>query len=79
MAIEQYPEVKTVFVGGGVFNSEEMVRFIGNIARLYGLKYIYPKKEYRGDNAGMVGIAAYYKIKRKEYITDTNKIKKVDR
>lgn len=79
MAIEQYPEIKAIFVGGGVFNSEEMVRFIGNIARSYGLEYIYPKKEYRGDNAGMVGIVAYYKIQRKEYITDKKEIEKVDR
>jgi N6-L-threonylcarbamoyladenine synthase len=79
MAIEQYPEIKAIFVGGGVFNSEEMVRFIGNIARSYGLEYIYPKKEYRGDNAGMVGIVAYYKIQRKEYITDKNEIKEIDR
>ena len=79
MAIEQYPEIKAIFVGGGVFNSEEMVRFIGNIARSYGLEYIYPKKEYRGDNAGMVGIVAYYKIQRREYITDKKEIEKVDR
>lgn len=79
MAIEKYPEIKAIFVGGGVFNSEEMVRFVGNIARSYGLKYIYPRKEYRGDNAGMVGIVAYYKIQRKEYITDKKEIEKTDR
>jgi tRNA A37 threonylcarbamoyltransferase TsaD len=78
-AIEQYPDVKSLFVGGGVFNSEEMVRFIGNIARSYGLEYIYPKKEYRGDNAGMVGIAAYFKIQREEYITKKEDIQKIDR
>jgi N6-L-threonylcarbamoyladenine synthase len=78
-AIEQYPDVKSLFVGGGVFNSEEMVRFIGNIARSYGLEYIYPKKEYRGDNAGMVGIAAYFKIEREEYITKKEDIQKIDR
>ena len=43
------------------------------------MEYIYPKKEYRGDNAGMVGIVAYYKIQRREYITDKKEIEKVDR
>jgi tRNA A37 threonylcarbamoyltransferase TsaD len=43
------------------------------------LEYIYPKKEYRGDNAGMVGIAAYYKILRGEYITEKKDIEEVDR
>jgi len=30
------------------------------VARSYGLEYIYPGKEYRGDNAAMIGSAAYY-------------------
>ena len=79
LAIEQNSDIKSLFVGGGVFNSEEIVRKIGNVAKKYGLKYVYPKGEYRGDNAGMVGIAGYYKILRGEYITGEEKIVQVDR
>lgn len=79
LAIEQNPDIKSLFVGGGVFNSEEIVRKIGAVAKEYGLEYVYPKGEYRGDNAGMVGIAGYYKIVRGEYITRKEDIQKIDR
>ncbi len=79
MALEKNPEVKTLFVGGGVFNSEEIVRKIGATARSYGLKYIYSEGEYRGDNAGMIGVSAYFNILDGKYITDVDEIKKVDR
>jgi N6-L-threonylcarbamoyladenine synthase len=79
LAISKYPSVKSLFVGGGVFNSQEILTKIGSVAREYGLQYIYCDKEYRGDNAGMVGIVAYYKIQNKEYITDISEIEKIDR
>ncbi len=79
LAIEQNTDIKSLFVGGGVFNSEEIVRKIGFVAKKYGLGYIYPKGEYRGDNAGMVGIAGYYKIQNGEYITKKEDIQKIDR
>ena len=79
MALEKNPEVKTLFVGGGVFNSEEIVRKIGSTARSYGLNYIYSDGEYRGDNAGMIGVSAYFNILNEKYITDVNEIRKVDR
>jgi N6-L-threonylcarbamoyladenine synthase len=79
MAIEEYPEVKTLFVGGGVFNSEEILRKIGKVARSYGLNYIYPEKEYRGDNAGMIGVVAYFKVLNGEYLKNKEEINSVDR
>lgn len=79
LALEKNPDCKTLFVGGGVFNSEEIVRKIGNTAREYGLNYIYSEQEYRGDNAGMIGVAAYFDILQKKYITDINEIEKIDR
>ena len=79
LAIEQNSDIKSLFVGGGVFNSEEIVRKVGVVAKKYGLKYIYPKGEYRGDNAGMIGIAGYYKIQRGGYITEKEDIQKIER
>lgn len=55
-AIEMYPNVKSVLVGGGVFNSEEMVRRVGSLVREYSLEYLYASKEFRGDNGAMIGL-----------------------
>ncbi len=79
MALEKNPDVKSLFVGGGVFNSEEIVRKMGNTARSYGLNYIYSNQEYRGDNAGMIGVSAYFNILNGKYISDVDEIRKVDR
>lgn len=78
-AIEQNPEVKTVFVGGGVFNSEEILRRVGTTVRSYNLNYYYPEIEYRSDNAAMIGISAYFNILNKKYLTDKKDIEKLDR
>ena len=79
LAIQEYGDVKSVFVGGGVFNSEEIIREIGRVVRLYDLKYVYPAKEYRGDNAAMVGLVGYNKSLRGEVLKEDTEIKEVDR
>jgi len=58
-AIEQYPKVKHVLVGGGVFNSEEILRRVGSLVREYSLEYLYPEKEYRGDNGAMIALVGF--------------------
>lgn len=79
MAISMNPSIQTLFVGGGVFNSEEIVRKIGTTAKSFGLNYIFSKPEYRGDNAAMIGIAAYFDILQKKDIKAKEDIIKVDR
>jgi N6-L-threonylcarbamoyladenine synthase len=79
LAIQEYGEVKSVFVGGGVFNSEEILRDIGRVVRLYDLKYVYPAKEYRGDNAAIIGLVGYYKVQENEYLTEKKEIEDIDR
>lgn len=78
-AIQEYGDVRSVFVGGGVFNSEEILREIGRVVRSYGLNYVYPAKEYRGDNAAMVGLVGYYKAQSGDYIEEKEEVEKVDR
>jgi N6-L-threonylcarbamoyladenine synthase len=78
-AIEQNTEVKSVFVGGGVFNSEEVLRKIGTLSRSYELNYYYPEIEYRSDNAAMIGVAAYLNILDGKVITERVEIEKIDR
>jgi len=79
LAIEKNPEVKSVFVGGGVFNSEEIVRSVGRLAKEYNLNFYYPQIEYRSDNAGMIGIAGYINILQKKFLTKREDIESVDR
>jgi N6-L-threonylcarbamoyladenine synthase len=79
LAIQEQGDVKSVFVGGGVFNSEEILRDVGRVVRSYDLKYIYPGKEYRGDNAAMIGLVGYYKVLRGKYLERKEEIEKVDR
>ncbi len=78
-AIEKNPDTKSVFVGGGVFNSEEILRKVGNLVRSYDLNYYYPEIEFRGDNAGMIGIAAYMNILQGKVLTKKEEIEGVDR
>jgi N6-L-threonylcarbamoyladenine synthase len=63
-AIEEYPKAKHVLVGGGVFNSEEMLRRVGSLVREYSLEYLYPEKEYRGDNGAMVSLVGFLHLDR---------------
>jgi N6-L-threonylcarbamoyladenine synthase len=58
-AIEQYPKAKHVLVGGGVFNSEEILRRVGSLVREYSLEYLYSEKEYRGDNGAMIALVGF--------------------
>ncbi len=78
-AIQQYGNVKSVFVGGGVLNSEEILREVGRVARSYDLNYVYPAKEYRGDNGAMIGLVGYYKVRSGDYLEVEEEIEKVDR
>jgi len=79
LAIEKNPEVKSVFVGGGVFNSEEILRSVGRLVKSYNLNYYYPEIEYRSDNAGMIGVAGYINILQKKFLTKREDIESVDR
>ncbi len=79
LAIEKNPEVKSIFVGGGVFNSEEILRSVGRLAKEYSLNFYYPAIEYRSDNAAMIGIAGHINILQKKYLTKKEDIEKVDR
>ena len=78
-AIDQNPDVKSVFIGGGVVNSEEILRKVGTLVRSYGLNYVFAEKEYRGDNAAMIGIVAYFKVLRGEFLEKKEEILEVDR
>ncbi|MCB9790459.1 tRNA (adenosine(37)-N6)-threonylcarbamoyltransferase complex transferase subunit TsaD [Candidatus Nomurabacteria bacterium] len=78
-AINQNPGVKSLLVGGGVFNNETLARRVGRLARKHGLKYLLPEKKYRSDNAVMIDLAAYVHAAGSEVLIGKKAISKVDR
>ncbi len=78
-ALKLHPEIKSVIIGGGVSNNIYIVREIGALVRSTGKRFFVPALKYRSDNAGMIGIAAYYNITRKKYWVEGEEILAVDR
>lgn len=68
-------ETKDILVGGGVAASEELRRRLTELADFRGMRAHFPAKGLYGDNAAMIGIAAYYKALRGEF----SKLDSVDR
>jgi N6-L-threonylcarbamoyladenine synthase len=79
MAFKQYPEVKSLFAGGGVYKSEQISRRIGIAARNHDKKYLLPEDKYRGDNAAMIAIAAWANLDSPDILTDSEEITEIDR
>lgn len=78
-ALQTYPEVKSVLIGGGVVSSEYILRNLGKLVKGYDKVFLYPKPEYRGDNAAMIGIAGYYNIEKGSVLWKEKEIMKLDR
>jgi len=78
-AMDIYPSVKSVFIGGGVSNNKYIIREIGDLARTAGKNYFMPEIRFRSDNAAMIGIAAYYNILDKKNILTKQEVLKFDR
>nr|MDD3720095.1 tRNA (adenosine(37)-N6)-threonylcarbamoyltransferase complex transferase subunit TsaD [Candidatus Gracilibacteria bacterium] len=58
--------VNTIMLAGGVSANDRLKEYIEELIKGKDIKFIYPvKKVYSMDNAAMVGINAYYKIKKK--------------
>lgn len=70
LAIEKY-NPKIILAGGGVASSAKVRNGIRKAAGKYGIdvKFPFSKKLYP-DNAGMIGVVAYYKYFRSEFIDD---------
>jgi len=64
-AIDRYAP-KTIMLGGGVAANAMLRNRFGKLATERKLNYSIPKYEYCTDNAGMIGLAAYYKLKNKK-------------
>ena len=73
-AIKKYPDVKSVVIAGGVSANEELRWKSQKFSTKIGLPVYFPAKNFSGDNATMVGMAAFYEISTKAKPTDPYKL-----
>ena len=64
-SIERY-KPKTIMLGGGVAANELLRTEFTKLGKKYNLTASIPKFEYCTDNAAMIGLAAFYRIKNKK-------------
>jgi len=57
---------KTIMLGGGVAANKLLRKRFQRLARISNLKSSIPDREYCTDNAAMIGLAAYYRIKNRK-------------
>ncbi|MEK7550525.1 MAG: tRNA (adenosine(37)-N6)-threonylcarbamoyltransferase complex transferase subunit TsaD [Patescibacteria group bacterium] len=78
LAISQRPEkVASLLFGGGVANNIEIRKRLRKLCKKFGISLHLPySKKLLGDNAAMIGIAAYFKANRNEFI-DPDKVDRV--
>jgi len=73
-AIEIY-HPQQILLGGGVINNSYLCQEVKKVARRFGATVFIPQdRKLLTDNAAMIGIAACYKFKRKEFVKDFSKL-----
>jgi len=75
---ERLAKIKSLLVGGGVIFNKELRGRLENLGERLGIKVYLPEPALCGDNAGMIGLAGYFKAKRGE-IVELADLDKVDR
>lgn len=70
--------ISRLSVGGGVSANAELRKRLRKLGREFNIKVLFPyTKKLCTDNAAMIGIAAYFKAQREEFVKDINKIDRV--
>lgn len=68
--VNNKPKIETLLVGGGVSANLELRKRLRKLAREKKMNVYFPySKKLTGDNAAMIGITAYFKAERKEFIS----------
>ena len=63
-AAQEY-KTRSLFLSGGVSANKELRTRLGAEAKKIKIKYSQPEMEYTGDNAAMIAMAGYFKVKSK--------------
>lgn len=66
-----------LLVGGGVGANVELRKRIRKMCKDFNITPLFPySKKLYGDNAAMIGVAAYFKAQRKEFVIDIEKVER---
>jgi N6-L-threonylcarbamoyladenine synthase len=76
-AVDEYG-IKTVFMAGGVAANKKLRSKLEEVVTTAGLRFLVPDFQYCTDNAGMIGIAAHFLIKKEMPTVDNYKKIKAD-
>ncbi len=60
-ALNNNPKIKSILVGGGVINNQVIMMSLSRLTKDFNVKFLYPQKRHRGDNAAMIGGIAFLK------------------
>lgn len=71
--------LKTVFLTGGVSANNQLCRRTGALVRSLGSKFYAAPKQFSGDNAAMIGMAAQFAFRRGEVARTLKEISAIDR
>lgn len=73
----QMVEVKSLIVGGGVSANLHLRKELRKLCRQHHVSIYFPsKKTLCMDNAAMIGVAAWYKAQRKEFVQDISALER---
>ena len=74
----KYP-TKNILAGGGVMANVTLRKMLRKLSSKYDINVLFPySKRLYTDNAAMIGLAAYFKFQRKEFL-NPNDLERVDR
>lgn len=78
-ALETY-DVKSVQLGGGVAANRRLRHLMRQLAKKHKVKVFFPSYKYlTGDNAAMIGVAAYFRAQAGKYISASEPLDRVPR
>lgn len=66
-AVDNYPEIKRIAIGGGVSANSGVRAAVADFAAKRGLQAWIPERRFTTDNAAMVAIAGYFKYLNKDF------------
>lgn len=73
-------QISNLLVGGGVAANVDVRNRIRAMAKEHGIKTLFPySKRLYGDNAAMIGIAAYFKAQRNEFVKNVSDLDRLPR
>ncbi len=79
LALKKYPEVKDIVIAGGVSANEYLRWKSQKFSTKNDINVYFPVQNFAGDNAAMVGIAAFYEISSGKKPTDPYRLNIIPR